>query len=288
MRYKGTKNTGQHLVIALACLGLSLLVAHQTAWANAWITIEKGSFLMGSTAQEVETGYQISAQGYGHDGVRNAGWFDHEIKQHPVSLPTFSIQKTPVTNAEYAAFIADTGHAAPYVSPKVWQSYGLVHPYVRAKQYMWHDGQPPQGKAKHPVVLVSWADAQAYAAWLSQKLHRHIHLPSEAQWEKAIRGQHGNLYPWGNRYDPNKLNNADAGSFSTMPVGSFAAGASPYGVLDGAGQVFEWTATDASAGRKIVKGGSWDDRGGVCRSAARHGRPVALKHILIGFRLVAD
>jgi formylglycine-generating enzyme required for sulfatase activity len=78
-----------------------------------------------------------------------------------------------------------------------------------------------------------------------------------------------------------------------MPVGSFPAGASPYGLLDAAGQVFEWTATppDPGGGRNrfLVKGGSWDDRGcGVCRPAAGHGRPAGLKHILIGFRLVVE
>ena len=74
-----------------------------------------------------------------------------------------------------------------------------------------------------------------------------------------------------------------------MPVGAFPDGASVYGLLDAAGQVFEWTATPAGPGRFLVKGGSWDDKGcGVCRPAARHGRPASIKHILIGFRLVAE
>ena len=74
-----------------------------------------------------------------------------------------------------------------------------------------------------------------------------------------------------------------------MPVGSFPAGASPFGLLDAAGQVFEWTGTAPVTGRAIVKGGSWDDSGcGICRPAARHSRPAALKHILIGFRLVRE
>lgn len=74
-----------------------------------------------------------------------------------------------------------------------------------------------------------------------------------------------------------------------MPVGAFAAGASPFGLLDAAGQVFEWTATAAAEGRFMVKGGSWDDKScGACRPAARHARPANLKHILIGFRLVRE
>ena len=79
------------------------------------------------------------------------------------------------------------------------------------------------------------------------------------------------------------------GPFDTVPVGRYPRGASPFGLLDVAGQVYEWTATPAGPGRALVKGGSWDDRGcGVCRPAAGHGRPVALKHILIGFRLVRE
>jgi formylglycine-generating enzyme required for sulfatase activity len=85
------------------------------------------------------------------------------------------------------------------------------------------------------------------------------------------------------------LNSHDAGPFDTLPVGTFSTGASPFGILDAAGQVFEWTATPAGSERFIVKGGSWDDKGcGVFRPAARHSRPVKLKHVLIGFRLVRE
>jgi len=74
-----------------------------------------------------------------------------------------------------------------------------------------------------------------------------------------------------------------------MDVGNFAKGASPFGLMDGSGQVFEWTSEEAGNGRFIVKGGSWDDKGcGVCRPAARHSRPANIWHILIGFRLVCE
>ena len=72
-------------------------------------------------------------------------------------------------------------------------------------------------------------------------------------------------------------------------MGSFPAGASSLGWLDGSGQVFEWTGDEVGKDRYVVKGGSWDDKGcGVCRPAARHSRPGNLKHILIGFRLVRE
>ncbi|MDQ7010755.1 MAG: SUMF1/EgtB/PvdO family nonheme iron enzyme [Mariprofundaceae bacterium] len=258
------------------------------AGAGEWVEIPAGDFLMGGTAGQIEQGYRISREGYGHDGVRKAGWFDNEAPQKSIHLPAFRIQKTPVTQAEYAEFVRATDHPAPFVDEKTWKSYQLVHPYSRVKQYLWHQGRPPSGRENHPVVLVSFEDAGVYAGWLSKKTGRTLKLPSEAEWEKAMRGTDGRLYPWGDAYDPKRLNNADQGPFTTTPVGSFPAGASPYGVLDGSGNVFEWTRTDWSAGRKAVKGGSWDDHGGVCRPAAHHGRPATLKHILIGFRLVEE
>jgi formylglycine-generating enzyme required for sulfatase activity len=132
-------------------------------------------------------------------------------------------------------------------------------------------------------------DAQSYAAWLTKQTGQHWRLPTETEWEMAMRGTDGNIFPWGNEFDANKLNSADAGMFDTVPAGQYVSGSSPFGVLDGAGQVYEWTSTAQGAGRSVVKGGSWDDRGcGVCRPAARHSRPNELKHIIVGFRLVRD
>jgi len=273
------------LYALLLLLPVYLLAAGAIA-ANEWVTIPAGAFLMGSTPAQVEAGYRISAQGYGHDRVRQFGWFDHEMPQHTVTLAQYRIQKTAVTQREYAQFVTETHYPAPLVDAATWQEYGLVHPYSRAQAYNWQQGRPPEHRGDHPVVLVSSRDAEAYAQWLSHKLHRTLRLPTAAEWEKAMRGTDGRLFPWGNRYDAARLNNDDRGSFGTMPVGSFAGGASPYGVLDGAGQVYEWTSTPQGAHRRIVKGGSWDDHGGICRSAAFHSRPIMIKHIIIGFRLV--
>lgn len=269
------------------CLLIFLMFPHMV-WGNAWVDIPAGEFYMGSSVQERQKAYQISAQGYGHDGVRKAGWFAHEMPRKRQYLGHYRIQKFPVTQQEYALFVQQTHGHIPFVDKETWSSYGLVHPYWRVQTYLWHGEHPALHNLQHPVVLVNFYDAQAYAQWLSQKMGKRLRLPTEAEWEKAMRGVQGNMYPWGNAYDVSKLNNADKGSFATMPVGSFSQGSSPFGVLDGAGQVYEWTSTAKGEAYHIVKGGSWDDHGGVCRPAARHSRPNQLKHIIIGFRLVED
>ena len=165
----------------------------------------------------------------------------------------------------------------------------MIHPYERTRRHAWSAQSYPPGRAEHPVVLISHGDALAYARWLSRKTGRSWRLPTELEWEKAARGTDGRIFPWGDGFDPARLNSHDQGPFDTLPVGSFPKGQSPYGLLDAAGQVFEWTSSPGNPGRFLVKGGSWDDKGcGVCRSAARHARPADLKHILIGFRLVHD
>jgi formylglycine-generating enzyme required for sulfatase activity len=253
------------------------------------VVVEAGEFVMGSDRTERDTAYLLDAQAYGHTATRDGKWYEVEKPRHTENLPTFRITRTPITNAQYAAFVAETGHAAPDVDPETWKGYRLNHPYQRTRRYAWRDGKPPEGRETHPVVLVSLADTRAYSAWLSRKTAAKWRLPTEAEWEKAARGVDGRWFPWGNLFRPVNLNSADRGPFDTEPVGRFPEGASPFGLLDAAGQVYEWTATPYRNGRIVVKGGSWDDKGcGVCRPAARHGRPADLKHIIVGFRLVRE
>lgn len=253
------------------------------------IEIPAGSFVFGSDRAEREAAYRLDETAYGHSVTREQRWYESEAKRQRVGSSRFHITQNLITNAQYHAFIRSTGHRQPGVDRPTWKGYGLIHPYSRTRRHAWSKGHPPKGRRDHPVVLVNHQDAVAYAEWLGRNTRYTWRLPTEREWEKAARGAVGRRFPWGDKYSPARLNSHDKGPFDTVPVGRFPAGASPFGLLDPAGQVFEWTDTVAGSGRRIVKGGSWDDKGcGVCRPAARHSRPVKLKHILVGFRLVRE
>lgn len=258
-------------------------------WLPSVVQIPAGTFIAGSNDEERETAYRLDEAAYGSPVTREQHWYDAELPRQRLQTAAYAITVTPITNRHYAAFIAATGHRPPAVGRATWAAYGVIHPYGRTRRFAWVKGRPPIGREDHPVVLVSLGDARAYSAWLSRKTGQVWRLPTEFEWEKAARGVDGRYFPWGREFDPERLDSHDAGPFDTTPAGRYSAGASPYGLLDAAGQVFEWTATAAGPGRAIVKGGAWDDRGcGVCRPAARHGRPVGMKHIVIGFRLVRE
>lgn len=154
-----------------------------------------------------------------------------------VELPEFRIAAYPVTNTDYSRFIEATGHRRP----EHWRL----------------DGSYPTELARHPVVFVSWEDAAAYAGWAGGR------LPSEAEWEKAARGVDGRLYPWGNEFIAENCNTSESGTDGTRPVDAHPGGASPYGVMDMAGNVWEWTTSPYEADQqwRILKGGAWDYKG---------------------------
>lgn len=278
---------GTTACVAILAIGVDLATA--AGPVPEVISVPAGPFIVGSDAAEREYAYRIDAAAYGRPVTRDQGWYEGERARGPVEAGAYAITVTQITNRQYAAFVTATGHPVPDVDRATWESYGLIHPYAATRRFAWPGGKPRPGREDHPVVLVSQADAMAYAAWLTRVTGQAWRLPDELEWEKAARGTDGRYFPWGNEFDAQRLNSHDAGPFDTVPVGSYPAGASPFGLLDAAGQVFEWTATADGPARAIVKGGSWDDKGcGVCRPAARHARPVDLKHILIGFRLVRD
>ena len=115
-------------------------------------------------------------------------------------------------------------------------------------------------------------------------------MPTGEEYEKAARGVAGNAYPWGMDWDATRLNCAVGGPGDTTPVGSYPQGASPFGLLDAAGNLFQWTATEwpHKPHSMIVKGSAWDDFAGVGRGASVYGRPRTIRHAIIGFRCAGE
>jgi len=252
------------------------------------VYITAGEFIMGSTPDEREYGYRLDEE-RGSQAARHNRWFENEARQK-VNVGAFYIDTYLTTNADYKRFIDSRDYPPPYIDKQTWDAYGLVHSYDTARRFLWHNRDYPSERGKHPVVLVAYRDAAAYCQWRGEQEQRRLRLPTEPEWEKAARGVNGAAFPWGDTFDAQKLNSADAGPYDTMPVGQFDSGVSPYGLHDMAAMVFEWTATTCPTAKNqmIVKGGSWDDYPGVTRSAARHCRVRSLQHILIGFRCAAD
>jgi formylglycine-generating enzyme required for sulfatase activity len=168
---------------------------------------------------------------------------EDESPLHEIGLPDYWISRYPTTVEQYRVYAEES------------------------------DAIVLQTTERHPMVHVSWEDALRYCEWLNEKLvsfskrrkrqsdlfrgletgKLRVILPSEAEWEKAARGTDGRIYPWGDDFDPQKLNIDETGIGTTSPVGSFPRGASPYGIHDMAGNVWEWT-------RSII--GEWDDKKG--------------------------
>jgi formylglycine-generating enzyme required for sulfatase activity len=178
-----------------------------------------------------------------------------EPPPHHVTLRAFHIAKFPVTVAEYACFVGATGRTRPGA-------------FVDEPDYDSWQAQLRE-RSTHPVVMVSWDDATAYARWLAHVTGRSWRLPTEEEWEKAARGTDGRIYPWGGTFDLNRCNTEESGVETTTPVGSYPRGARPYGVQDMVGNVWEWTSSlvalpgfGAGIGKKstdypVERGGSW-------------------------------
>jgi formylglycine-generating enzyme required for sulfatase activity len=210
-------------------MGSGMPAFAQLAFVSEVVLIPAGPFLMGS------------------DPRKDKHAHPRETPQHLLYLPDFSLGKTPVTNAQYAAFVEETGQRAP------------DH---------WDDGRFQADKSNDPVVHVSWHDAVAFCRWLSEVTGEPYRLPSEAEWEKAASWeqhrpktdeipqpadegrQTKNIgattgtkrrYPWGDEFDASRCNTKESGIGDITSVGAFPWGTSPYGLLDMAGNVYEWT-----------------------------------------------
>ncbi len=225
-------------------------------------------------------------------GTIAGGGDDNERPVHKVTLDAFWIDRTEVTNAQYRAFVEATGHREPGGCETGKPTYG------------------DEAKANHPVVCVSWDDAQAYCEWAGGR------LPTEAEWEKAARGTDERMWPWGTGFDGSKVNycdincalsrkdtGGDDGYAESAPVGSYPAGASPYGALDMAGNVWEWVSDwftprgytlstpvnphgPNSGDWRTLRGGAWNGTLDNARTGCRAWLEPDKRNVVIGFRCV--
>lgn len=248
------------------------------------IAIPAGQFIAGSTPEERTAAYDDYQQTSGNDTAREKKWFESEEDRHTEDLPGFRIDLLPVTQAEYAEFVAAKLADPPRIDAQAWAKQGFVQDFATVERFNWPELAPPTGREEHPVVLVTWSEADQYCKWRGKLAGQERRLPTADEYEKAARGDTGLAYPWGNTYEAEKLNSAVKGPLDTTPVGQYVSGASPYGVLELAGNVFEWTSSKFPDGQMTVKGSAWEDFGGVGRGASLHGRAPTIRHVIVGFR----
>jgi len=247
------------------------------------IYIPPGEFLMGSTESDSDAE-------------------SDEKPQHKVYLDGYWMDKTEVTNAMYAKYVEATGYktdAEKLGSGVVNNSQSNSWDDTKGANWQ-HPGGPSSNidsKTDHPVVQVSWNDAKGYCEWGGGR------LPSEAEWEKAARGEDGRKYPWGDASSDNSLLNYNMNIEDTVVVGSYPLGASAYGLLDMSGNVWEWVndwydgnyykntpernPTGPGSGQyRVLRGGSWDNVSRLVRAAGRFRGGPDSRDVNLGFRCV--
>ncbi|QMU77301.1 formylglycine-generating enzyme family protein [Streptacidiphilus sp. PB12-B1b] len=235
-----------------------------------WVEVPAGVLQRGTSADEVA---EVALR-YADTGVP-VEWYRKEAPRAEIRLPAFRIARTQVTVGQWTLFAAAT------------------------------DRPIPQAPADHPVVGVTWGAATAYCRWLGEQLDDPgVRLPTEDEWERAARGGDAREFPWGDRYRTGLANLVDLGIGTTTPVGSFPSGASPFGVLDMAGNADEWTSTlyapypgaptevpaveDWAFDPHVTRGGSFRHDRDLARCARRHGAYERdLATIGVGLRLAA-
>jgi len=243
------------------------------------VLVPAGTFKMGSTTDDKEA-------------------YQNEMPLHDVYLDAFWIDRMEVTNRMYAQCVADGACELPNIAGQPIFSSRTRLEYYNNPEF-----------ADYPVIYVNWYEADSYCSWAGKR------LPTEAEWEKAARGTDGRKYPWGNaNINGKRLNYADRntsfqwsiglfddGYADTAPVGTYSEGASPYGVLDMAGNVWEWVSDwyadeyyktspsenptgPAEGGYKILRGGSWQNSNFGIRPTMRSRINPNISYPYLGFR----
>lgn len=233
---------------------------------------------------------------------------DDERPLHRAYVDDFAIGAFPVTNADYAQFVHDTGHVSPGIRALPMMVSSALETDFRslASSYFWNNSTPPAGRERHPVTLVGFEDAAAYCAWLAVRTGLPVRLPTEAEWERAARGGlESKRFPWGDTLDASRAHFLPTASAKAQ-CGTAAVGSYPpngFDVYDVAGNVWEWVSDWYSPSYyeraqyvnpqgpeggtlRIVRGGAWVNAdGGYLRCAYRHKVPPDSYSYSIGFRI---
>ena len=182
--------------------------------------VRAGTFIMGSTSDQVDQAVAACRVNPDGDSCTHSE-FTSEMPQRSVFVSAFYMDVTEVTNAQYQVCVGDGRCSLP--------ASGSGR-YSRSNYY-----EAPQF-ANYPVVWVSWFDARDYCTWAGKR------LPTEAEWEKAARGEDGRVYPWGDTFSTSRANTQDNGNEVITVAGQYSSGASPYGILDMGGNIWEYVA----------------------------------------------
>ena len=244
------------------------------------VYVPGGTYRMGSTKAELDIAKALCDEYPDDYGKCKQLPFEGEAPQHTVTLDSFWLDRTEVTNAQYALCVAEGACRASRLA-----------------------NNPGYNGDDYPVAGIPWQDAAAYCAWAGGR------LPTEAEWEYAARGAQGAIFPWGDEFDCVGGNfwdddtGCDDGYPEPAPVGSFPKGSSWCGALDLAGNVWEWVADaygpypaeaqanptgPASGGERILRGGSWGYLPAFSRTAYRYPVPPAADYLAVGFRCAAS
>lgn len=265
----------QQVVQSLVLIALAFLLIFLAYW---WFNRDSQSAISSEQSPAKQQGNNSNKAGsegmaYIPGGKFEMGLNDgdeYETPAHTVTVRPFFIDRTEVTNEQYQQFVSETGHRAP------------SH---------WRGGKFLPAEAKMPVINVSWDDAEDYAKWTGKR------LPTETEWEFAARGPDSKLYPWGNNWNAANANAGREANGAITKVGSFPGGASPFGVMDMCGNVWEWTSSSLVsyadenkeiAPGKVIRGGAYDTPGKRATATYRGVLPPDRLRDKTGFRLARD
>jgi Tol biopolymer transport system component len=244
------------------------------------VYVPGGTFLMGSTGAQIDVARALCDEYPDDYGKCKQAPFEDESPQHAVTLEGFWLDRTEMTNAQYALCAAEGACRASRLA-----------------------SNPAYNGDDYPVAGIPWQDAVDYCMWAGGR------LPTEAEWEYAARGTEGTIFPWGDEFDCAGGNFWDSGTGcddgypEPAPVGSFPVGTSWCGAMDLAGNVWEWVddaygrypaetqvnPSDAdSGGERILRGGSWGYLPAFSRAAYRYPVPPAADYLAVGFRCAAS